>query len=564
MSNRITRFLKKVMCDISKAPESLFRRFYYEREITDINLDARIRSCAFSGNNIFLLGRTGEGKTCFLRNYQLNNKTLAVGYLNVTQKPIHYFTISFDEPQWNTQSIDSTMLSGIVNGLEKYFTKYDLFPDNYPHDETPARKYNEAISILNELDFATKPSQLLIFIDDIDHAPFSFQISFLNAIYPLFRSPGCVCVYAVRHPAFATAKRRTGGRLATAFVDFQTVTLRPMPLKQLVQYRIGKTVTDSDFLKTLEEPDLALDDLKVEYLLPTTVDNWIQQYCYGNIREMIKLLIEFYEYFEKLKNEGNQSLLIGRTKLLELAKPYLYDIYKNKTNSGFSLHYTILEMLRTQSAVNDDFYAAIKTTGFEKPDCDRAIDELFENDIIEESMLPDSYSKIQNAEITIPPSYVLTSKGTWLVAMSTWEQYCAIFTPPKKTLQRGGLIFERRILCEFLEFIKELLLKANNTQPIIKIKWKECFADFHKFAHIDIPRSGSPGLTGFDDKQLYHMLDKAFLIDKRLSDYPNTIAINRNSFIRECHKAAIFHLDSNPFVDSVAIGKIADKIIIGM
>ena len=560
MSSRIARFLRKIMCDISKAPHDLFLRYYYERTINDQSLEACIRACAFSGTNIFLLGRTGEGKTCFLRNYELKTRMLDVGYSNIKSKPVFYLSISFDSPEWSGDLTNSELLEKIVLGLENYLGQYSLFPPDYPHDETIRRRYHEAISVLNQLNFEKKDGQLLVLIDDIDHAPFDFQISFLNAIYPLLRSPGCVCVYAVRHAAYSTALTRTNGRLATAFVEFQTVELDAIPIRSVTELRIKNTIDDQAFLTNLEEPDLSLKDLKVEYLIPETIDNWIQQYSCGNIRTMSHLMIQFTEEFEKIR-ERNEEPKIGRTKLLEIASPHLINIFNKQNKEGYSLAFSVLEMLRCQSRVDEAFYSVLQRAGFDKPSVDHTIDELLESDVIEEALIADSFSRMHNALSSIQRSYVLTCKGNWLITMATWKQYAAIFKPPKKTLMRGGEIFENRIVCEFLEFLRDALLQANHKRPVILLNWTACFNEFYRYSQALPPRSGSPGQTGFNENQLYRILEKASLVDKRLSDYPKAIAINRVSFESACQRVGISYTMINPFADQLAMGEIARQIL---
>lgn len=562
MVGRITRFLRKIMRDISKAPTRVFQAYYYPRVINDECLSAQIRAAAFPGRNIFLLGRTGEGKTCFLRNYQINNPTFEVGFGGAEKKDIFYLSIEFDSPEWCLEATDEDLLSRIVDGLQNYLLKYDLFPHDYDQVTTLSHKYHLAVRALNELEFQDKQGQLVVFIDDIDHAPVEFQIRFLNAIYPLLRSPGCVCVYAVRPPAYSTALTRTSGKLSTVFLDFDTVELRPLAIKTVANHRAKATLSSAALVSEIEEPDFSLKDFQFHYFVPDTIDNFIQQYCCGNLRTMGKLLVHFMGEFEKQREAGaGEDMKIGRTQMLNLISPQIIDVFADKNSKGFSLHFSVLQMLKTQSRIDDRFYSAMSGCGFDRAAVDRCLSLMYEQDAIEEALVADSYARMIDAQATIAREYVLTSKGNWLMNMSEWPQYRRMFVPPKRTLTHGGEIFDRRVFSEFIELLRDTLLASKHKGPVIKLNWHKCFETFCKYAQPLPQRMGAPGESGFGGVQLYRILEKEGVVDKRHSNYPKVVAVNRVEFEKACKLSGLVLASPNPFADAELIAQAASSVI---
>jgi hypothetical protein len=561
MAGHLARFMRQIMRDISKAPARVFQLYYYPRVINDECLSARIRGAALPGRNIFLLGRTGEGKTCFLRNYQINNPSFEVGFGSGKKKDISYLPIEFDTPEWRPEATDEELLAKIVRGLEKYLLEYDLLPHDYDRTTALSSRYHLAVKALNELEFQKKRTQLVVFIDDIDHAPVEFQIRFLNAIYPLLRSPGCVCVYAVRPPAYSTALTRASGKLATVFLDFDTVELRPLAIKTVANHRAKATLDSTDLRAEIEEPDLSLKGFQYQYLVPDTIDNFVQQYCCGNLRTMSKLLVRFTDELEKLR-ETAQDARIGRTRILELMRSEIFDIFAEKNSKGFSPRFSVLQMLKMQNRIDERFYSVLAGCAFDRVAVDACLAQLYEHDVIEESLVADSYARMIDAEAPMVREYVLTKKGNWLMNMAEWPQYRQVFVPPKRTLTQGGEIFDRRVFAEFTEMLRDMLLASDHRGPVIRLDWPKCFEAFSGLAQPLPRRAGAPNEPGFAGLQLYRIVEKEGIVDKKHSKYPKVVAINRVEFERACRLCGLGLDSPNPFGDAKFIGEAGRSVLV--
>ncbi|MHC4248665.1 MAG: P-loop NTPase fold protein [Planctomycetota bacterium] len=552
MKGIVTRFLHKAMMEIVHASAKLFRTLYYPRPIKDDDLDAMIRQAIFPGRNIFVVGRTGEGKSCFLRNYIDRNSSIDTGFRPQRAKPIHYFRIYFDSPAWDRSIPDADLVEKVVLNLQKYFRDIGQFPTDFVDTDDPRAKYQKLVRHLNALESEQRSKQLVVIVDDIDHSPIEFQLRFYDAIYPLLRSPACVCVLAVRPPALSTARRRTTGKLATTFADFDAVILRPLSIRKLADYRAERILGDAQLLEEMAEEDLKSSDMKAayEYLPSRKLDNFIQQFCSGDIRAMSKLLVLFTSYIEEKRSEGEQGAL-GRTDVLKiLARAgMLTDLFDKPNKYGYSLRHSCLELLKFKSRVDDLFYSALSGIGFSREETDAVLVEFYEADLIEEAFVADSYARILSADADLSTEYQLTPRGRWLMTMSKWPQYTTVFPAPKKTLASGGSIFARKVVCEILEYFKELVLAGDAQGPNYFVNWNVLAREFRDFIGGLPARRGAPGVAGFDETQLYRAVEASNIINKQISRYPKLVAINTERFKNACRESGVDCENRNPFWD---------------
>jgi Cdc6-like AAA superfamily ATPase len=208
------------------APRILFARFYHPRPSHDGELAMYVRAAVTTGRNIFVVGRTGEGKSCFLRNYVEQHERLEGIDPSQKRSPIHYFRIHHDQPPWVLSLADEDMVRIVVKELRQYLVSIGATANTDDRNNiTPADEYLMLLEALNKLLPTERKSQLVVVVDDIDHLPQPQQERFYEVLYPLLRSPGCVCVVAVRPPAYNSARRRTTGKFATVFTTMDTVFL---------------------------------------------------------------------------------------------------------------------------------------------------------------------------------------------------------------------------------------------------------------------------------------------------------------------------------------------------
>ncbi len=208
-----------------------------------------------------------------------------------------------------------------------------------------------------------------------------------------------------------------------------------------------------------------------------------------------------------------------------------------------------------RSKTDQTFIASLERLNFTEQQVKDELASLFDNEVIEESAIRDTYAQIFDGEPGDHTEANLTTKGEWLMTISQWPQYEAIFTPPKKTLFRGGPVFERRVLLEFAEMIGQMVLFFKEKPDNYRLAWPALFEAFCEYAEELPPEHGQPGKSGFEEQQLYRLLNKAGLIRVDMSNYPNHVVINRVTFENWCDQTGPGILEENPFVDKADLAE---------
>ncbi|HUQ21182.1 MAG TPA: ATP-binding protein [Gemmatimonadaceae bacterium] len=295
--------------------------------------------------------------------------------------------------------------------------------------------------------------RVLVFLDDFDYAEDTWY-TLLDYFLPFVQCAYCTVALTMR-PRLYAALQTYDERLRFYFGrNVAEIKLHPMPAREVLASRLApillerqsqsvlvsiinnfkthgplKTIISKLGLKQFE------DLQRIDFPFTEKHNDFMQRITNGNLREIMAIAIDSLLYI--LKNGGSLESreeggitrkVIGREGTLKLfydnqeSRYKISNINSNRSHSGNSLLYNVLEALKINPEVNERLFGLLKPFGHTEKEVRWAIEHLADRAqrLIElRWILPQSRVRV----ILRADEYEVTEKGNYYLDLGKWPEY---------------------------------------------------------------------------------------------------------------------------------------------
>ena len=402
----------------------LFQYLYFVRN----GVEARIESSIEEGDDITIVGKPGQGKSCL------------VHYMFIElEKKGTIFPIILDYRNIYPRSLDGILIK-FVEQMRKYFTEIQISINTITEFTTIDNCQNHMIEINNHLDkipLHSLTKRLVIFLDDLDYAE-DIYIDILKTFFlPYATSDKSTLILSVRKPLLNSIRQdellRHCYHIKPHEIKLPDGNLKLIiynRLKSILSYESKSENFIDKFLNLFRKN--TLDKVLYRYALKKGIeiddkgnfdiselpfhDNFyakLSNITYFNLREIEQLFPKLLLYELCIKEPSfNNDFYCAFIKNTYDDDVILIDLVSDKTlgpkrtHTGNSIYQNVLEYFYYWEIKSDILYKTMSTFGINKDLVDKAIASLIKKSFL----IPDFDYKI-NSDFNVYERYKISSKG---------------------------------------------------------------------------------------------------------------------------------------------------------
>jgi hypothetical protein len=394
---------------------------------------------------IIITGGAGVGKTSFIYNIVFEPKM-------PSERGI--LPILADFRTAVPQNVDGCLL-GFIRNVAEEFSKAQLPVEGLR--ENSVGNIDENVRTihhhLKRVTISEKSPRVLFFLDDFDYAEEQWY-RLLDYFLPFVQSAHCGVVLTMRPRLYATIQSYDE-RLRFYFGrNVDEISLDPMAAREVLASRLAPILflrqSKSILAKIVEsfrEKDRAgqvirklglkqVDDLpQIDFPFTERHNDFMQRITNGNLREVqdialdsLLFILKAGDSLEKRLESDIERRVIGREGTLELfyesrtAHFRIVNINEQRSVSGNSLFYNVLESLKIEPQVDDRLCRRLRSFGHSEKDIKFAVSWLADRN--QRLIEPRWLMPMRRAKTLLrSDEYVLTDKGHYYLDIAKWPEY---------------------------------------------------------------------------------------------------------------------------------------------